>query len=100
LPAIRGEINIGVALTEPEAGSDAAGIRTRARRDGSDFILTGAKHFISDADFADSFIVTAVTDPDKGARVITAFLVDRTEPGFRLGRMQPMMGLHGTGNGE
>lgn len=100
LPAIRGEINIGVALTEPEAGSDAAGIRTRARRDGGDFILTGAKHFISDADFADTFIVTAVTDPDKGARGITAFLVDRTEPGFRLGRMQPMMGLHGTGNGE
>lgn len=99
-PAIRGEINVASALSEPEAGSDAAGIRTRAIRSGSDFILNGAKHFISDADIADSFIVTAATDPEKGARGITTFLVDRTMPGFALGRAQPMMGLHGTNTHE
>ncbi|MCO5129037.1 MAG: acyl-CoA dehydrogenase family protein [Xanthobacteraceae bacterium] len=99
-PAVRGDINIAFAMTEPNAGSDAAGIRTHAKRDGSDFIINGSKHFISDADVADGFIVTAVTDPAKGKRGISTFLIDRGTPGFTVGRTQYMMGLRGTNNCE
>ena len=98
--AVSGEINVALAMTEPSAGSDAAGIRTQARRDGDDFILNGNKHFISDADVADAFIVTAVTDPSRGARGISAFLVDRDTPGFTVGRVQYMMGLRATNHSE
>lgn len=100
LPAVRGEINVAVGLTEPEAGSDAAGIRSHARRDGDDYVLSGTKHFISDADIADAFIVTAVTTPEKGAKGISAFLIDRDMPGFSIGRRQKMMGLRGTNHAE
>ncbi len=98
--AVSGEINVALGMTEPGAGSDAAGIRTQARRDGDDFVLNGSKHFISDADLADAFIVTAVTDPSKGARGISAFLVDRDTPGFKVGRVQYMMGLRATNHCE
>jgi acyl-CoA dehydrogenase len=98
--AVTGEINVALGMTEPNAGSDAAGIRTQARRDGDDFILNGTKHFISDADVANAFIITAVTDPTKGARGISAFLVDRDTPGFTIGRVQYMMGLRATNHNE
>lgn len=98
--AVSGEINVALGMTEPGAGSDAAGIRTQARRDGDDFVLNGSKHFISDADVADAFIVTAVTDPSRGARGISAFLVDRDTPGFTVGRVQYMMGLRATNHCE
>lgn len=99
-PAVRGDINVALGMTEPNAGSDAAGIKTHARRDGDDFILNGSKHFISDADVADAFIVTAVTDPSKGAKGISAFLVDKGTPGFTIGRIQYMMGLRATNHCE
>lgn len=99
-PAVRGELDIAVGMTEPEAGSDAAGIRTHARRDGGDWVLNGTKHFISDADIAGAFIVTAVTDPAKGAKGISTFLIDRGTPGFTIGRHQTMMGLRGTNHAE
>lgn len=98
--AVSGEINVALAMTEPAAGSDAAGIKTQARREGDDFVLNGSKHFISDADVADAFIVTAVTDPSKGARGISAFLVDKGTPGFTVGRVQYMMGLRATNHSE
>ncbi|MEL3892012.1 acyl-CoA dehydrogenase family protein [Ferrovibrio sp. MS7] len=100
LPAVRGEINVALGMTEPNAGSDAAGIKTAAKRDGDDFILNGSKHFISDADVAHAFIITAVTDPSKGAKGISAFLVDKGTPGFTVGRTQYMMGLRGTNHSE
>lgn len=100
LPAVRGDINVALGMTEPNAGSDAAGIKTRARADGADFVLDGSKHFISDADVADAFIITAVTDPTKGAKGISAFLIDANTPGFTLGRTQYMMGLRGTNHSE
>ena len=96
LPAIRGERVVSIAITEPGAGSDAAGIRTRAVPDGDGFRLTGNKHFISDGGYADFFVVSAVTDPDAGPRGISLFLVDKGLPGFTVGRDQPMMGLRGT----
>lgn len=100
LPAVSGEINVALGMTEPNAGSDAAGIKTTARRDGSAYVINGSKHFISDADVADAIIVTAVTDPAKGAKGISAFLIDKGTPGFTVGRTQYMMGLRGTNHSE
>ena len=100
LPAVRGERTFSVAFTEPEAGSDAVAITTRASRSGDGWVLNGAKHFISDGLYSDFFIVTAVTDPDAGARGISTFILDKGRPGFTVGRDQPMMGLRGTSHVE
>lgn len=95
-PAVRGEKISCFGLTEPEAGSDAAQIRTTAERDGNGYIITGRKHFITDGDIADFAIVLAVTDKEKRARGgITAFLVDKGTPGFEVGPKQSMMGQRG-----
>ena len=99
-PSVRGERVFSVCFTEPEAGSDAAGIRTRATRDGDGWLLTGQKIFISDGLFSDFFVVSAVTDPTKGAKGISLFIVDKGMPGFTIGRDQPMMGLAGTSHIE
>jgi acyl-CoA dehydrogenase len=100
LPSVRGERTFSVAFTEPEAGSDAAAISTNAVRRGDEWVLNGAKHFISDGLYSDFFIVTAVTDPDGGARGISTFILDKGVPGFTIGRDQPMMGLRGTSHVE
>ena len=100
LPSVRGERVFSVCFTEPEAGSDAAGIKTRATRDGDGWLLTGQKIFISDGAFSDFFVVSAVTDPSKGAKGISLFIVDKGMPGFTVGRDQPMMGLAGTSHVE
>ena len=92
-PCVTGERVCSIAITEPQAGSDAAGIKTRAVRDGTGWRLTGHKHFISDGLVWDFFLVTAVTDPSKGANGISMLLVDKGLPGFTVGRDQPMMGL-------
>ena len=99
-PAVRGERVFSVCFTEPEAGSDAAGIKSRAVRDGDGWRLTGQKIFISDGAFSDFFVVSAVTDPEKGAKGISLFILDKDMPGFTLGRDQPMMGLSGTSHVE
>lgn len=86
LPCVRGEKVDCFALTEPDAGSDAASIRTRAVRDGDDFILNGSKHFISHAGDADFAIVFAVTDvievKGRPRNQVTSFLVDTNTPGL------------------
>ena len=99
-PTVRGERVCSIAVTEPGAGSDAAAITTRARRDGDGWRLNGAKHFISDGLVSDFFIVSAVTDPAKGVRGISLFLVDKGLPGMIVGRDQAMMGLRGTSHVE
>ncbi len=99
-PAVRGERVCSIAITEPGAGSDAAAITTKAVEAGGGWALNGAKHFISDGEVSDFFVVSAVTDPDKGARGISLFLVDRGLPGLTIGRDQPMMGLRGTSHVE
>lgn len=90
LPCVRGEKTDCFALTEPGAGSDANAIKTRARRDGDDFVLNGSKHFISHAGQADFAIVFAVTDTyehqGKTRNAVTAFLVDRDTPGLSMRR--------------
>jgi acyl-CoA dehydrogenase len=100
LPTVRGERTCSICLTEPEAGSDAAAIRTRALRDGDGWLLSGSKCFISDGLYADFFVVTAVTAPQAGARGISLFLVDKDMPGLTVGRDMPMMGLRGTSHVE
>jgi acyl-CoA dehydrogenase len=100
LPTVRGERTCSICLTEPEAGSDAAAIRTRAVRDGDGWLLSGSKCFISDGLFSDFFVVTAVTDPQAGARGISLFVVDKDVPGLTIGRDMPMMGLRGTSHVE
>ncbi len=88
---MRGDIHVSVAMSEPEAGSDANGIRTTARRNGEGWILNGSKHFISDADVASAYIVTARCEEG-----VSCFLVDRDTPGLEVGPMQEMMGHRGT----
>ena len=100
MPTVRGERTCSVAFTEPAAGSDAASIKTRAVRDGDDWILNGAKHYISDGLYSDFFVVTAVTDPDAGHNGISTFIVEKGMSGFTIGRDQPMMGLRGTSHVE
>jgi acyl-CoA dehydrogenase len=97
LPAVQGTRTCAIAITEPGAGSDAAGIATRAVRDGGGWRLTGAKHFISDGMFSDFFVVSAKTD---GRRGFSLFLVDKDLAGVTVGRDQPMMGLRGTSHVE
>lgn len=100
-PTVRGEKITCLALTEPNAGSDAASIETAAVWVGDHFVLNGRKHFISDGDIADFAIVFAVTDKALRARGgITAFLVDRGTPGFTVARIQPMMGHRGYHHAE
>ncbi|QRF24467.1 acyl-CoA dehydrogenase [Alicyclobacillus sp. TC] len=88
------------ALTEPGAGSDASSIRTRAVRDGDSYVLNGSKMFITNGGEADVYCVFAVTRPEKGSRGITAFLVEKDTPGFRIGRKERKMGLHGSSTVE
>lgn len=85
------------ALTEPEAGSDAASLRTTARRDGDDYVLSGTKRFITNAPYADLFTVFARTDAgDKSSRGVTAFLVERGAPGLSFGKIDKKMGQAGS----
>jgi acyl-CoA dehydrogenase len=90
LPAVRGERTDCVAMTEPEAGSDVRSMSTTAKRDGQDYVINGAKHFISHADVADFVILFAVTGVEQTSRgqrrLITALLVDRETPGLRISR--------------
>lgn len=84
LPVIRGEKASCFAMTEKDVGSDATRIQTRAVKQGDHYILNGRKHYITAAPFADFAIVMAVTDPKKGPKGITAFLVDADTPGYRV----------------
>ncbi|MFG1185499.1 acyl-CoA dehydrogenase family protein [Xanthobacter aminoxidans] len=84
----------GFALTEPQAGSDAAALRTRARRDGDHYVLSGAKQFITSGKNGDVIIVFAVTDPDAGKKGISAFIVPTDTPGYEVVRVEEKLGQH------
>ncbi|MBX6723368.1 MAG: acyl-CoA dehydrogenase family protein, partial [Dactylosporangium sp.] len=99
-PCARGEWLAAFGLTEPEAGSDAAGTRTRAVRDGDHYVLNGMKHFVTNAGVAGVYVVFASTDPERGAKGITAFIVPADTPGFTIGRLQHKMGIRGSTTGE
>ena len=100
LPSVLGERVFSIAFTEPEAGSDAAAIKTRAERSATGWTINGRKHFISDGEYSDFFIITAKTDSDAGYKGISTFIIDKDTPGLMVGRDQPMMGLRGTSHVE
>ena len=81
------------AVTEPDSGSDVAAIRLRAEKDGDDYVLNGTKHFISNGGAAETYSVFAVTDPAKGARGATAFVVEKGMEGFTFGKKEHKMGI-------
>lgn len=96
-PYARGETVSAIAISEPGAGSDPAALATRARREGSQWVLDGRKIWTSRAEQADWTIVMAVTDKARGVRGgISAFIVDRGTPGFVVERRIPMLGGHST----
>ncbi|HEV3056430.1 MAG TPA: acyl-CoA dehydrogenase family protein [Solirubrobacteraceae bacterium] len=85
------------ALSEPEAGSDPGGMKTRAIRDGGEWVLNGSKNWISQAGVADVYAVFAVTDPDQGhSRGITALLLERERAGFTVGTPEHKLGIKGS----
>jgi alkylation response protein AidB-like acyl-CoA dehydrogenase len=84
----------GFALTEPQAGSDASAIRTRARRDGGHYVIDGAKQFITSGKNGDMIIVFAVTDPSAGKKGISAFIVPTDTPGYKVVTVEKKLGLH------
>jgi alkylation response protein AidB-like acyl-CoA dehydrogenase len=100
-PLARGEKIAAFGLTESNAGSDAANIRTRAVREGDSWILDGGKVFITNGGYADIVTVMAVTDPALGARGgVTAFIVETSWPGFKVAREEDKMGIRGTSTAE
>ncbi|WP_286960881.1 acyl-CoA dehydrogenase family protein [Arsenicicoccus sp. UBA7492] len=91
-----GECLGAFALSEPEAGSDVAAMTTRARREGDHYVLKGTKRWITNAGEAGLYVVFAVTDPQAGARGISAFVLEATDEGIELGGLERKMGLKGS----
>lgn len=96
VPAARGEYLGAFGLTEPHAGSDAGATRTRAVLEGNEWVINGQKMWITNAPIAGHVIVTAVTDPERGKKGISAFIVPRGTPGLSFGKHEPKMGLRGS----
>ena len=94
-----GDIQASYCLSEADAGSDVASMRTRAVRDGDDYVLTGSKYWITNAGISDVYVVFAKTDPDAGGRGISCFLVEK-EWGIRIAKHEDKMGLRGSPTGE
>jgi alkylation response protein AidB-like acyl-CoA dehydrogenase len=93
-PLASGQMLGAFALTEPQAGSDASSLKTRARRDGDHYVLNGSKQFITSGQNAGVVIVFAVTDPEAGKRGISAFIVPTDTPGYQVARVEDKLGQH------
>jgi butyryl-CoA dehydrogenase len=100
VPLAQGKKVGAFGLTEPQAGSDAGSTRTRAVRDGDEWVINGQKIFITNGSIADITVITAKTDPEKGTRGISSFIVERGTPGFQPGRNEKKMGLKGSVTSE
>jgi alkylation response protein AidB-like acyl-CoA dehydrogenase len=96
----RGEGLFSYCLSEPEAGSDAANMKTRAVRDGDSYVLNGTKRWITNAGVSEFYTVMAVTDPDAGARGISAFVVEKSDAGVSFGAPEKKMGIKGSPTAE
>ncbi|MBQ7679778.1 MAG: acyl-CoA dehydrogenase family protein, partial [Butyrivibrio sp.] len=98
VPLAKGEKLGAFGLTEPMAGTDAQGVQTRAvlTEDGKEWILNGSKCFITNGSVADTFVVFAMTDPKAGNHGISAFIVERSFPGFSSGKHEKKMGIRGS----
>jgi alkylation response protein AidB-like acyl-CoA dehydrogenase len=99
-PLASGEKLCGFGLTEPEAGSDAASMKSRAVKKGDKYILNGTKCFITNGGVGEIFSVFAMTDPEKGVRGISAFIVEKEFPGFSVGKHEEKMGIRGSSTTE
>lgn len=96
-----GEWTPAFALSEPEAGSDPGGMRTRAVRDGSDWVIDGTKNWITNLGIADFYLLFCVTDPEAGhSHGISAFVVEADRPGFSVGKLEHKMGIRGSPTGQ
>lgn len=93
IPLAKGEKIGAFGLTEPGCGSDAGGMKTRAVKDGDFYILNGSKQFITNAEVADIFIVAAVSDPSRGRKGISNFIIEKDFPGFELGKKERKCGM-------
>ncbi len=99
VPALAGETVGALAVTEPDTGSDVAGIKTRAKRDGSDWVISGTKTFITNGAWADFVVVAAKTDPEAGHEGLTLFVVDSNMAGFEARKLR-MLGWRSGQTGE
>jgi len=97
---VAGEAQAAYGLTESGAGSDVAAMRTKAVRDGDDWVINGGKRFISNAGVASVYTIFAKTNPEAGHRGISCFIVPATTPGFEVSRYEHKMGIHGSPTGE
>jgi alkylation response protein AidB-like acyl-CoA dehydrogenase len=96
-----GEWSPAFALSEPDAGSDPGGMRTRAVRDGDEWVIDGTKNWITNLGVADFYVCFAVTDPDAGhSHGISAFVVEADRPGFEVGKLEHKMGIRGSPTGQ
>lgn len=95
-----GEYIGAFALTEPQSGSDAGGLKTTAVRKGGSYILNGSKIFITNGGAADLYLTFAITDPGKGRKGISAFIVEKNTPGFSIGKKEKKLGLLGSNTVE
>ena len=99
-PLASGEALGAFALTEPDAGTDAAGQKTVAKLDGDHYVLNGSKIFITNAGYADYYVVFAMTDKSQGTKGISAFIIEKDYKGFSLGTKEKKMGIHGSATYE
>ncbi|KCZ86156.1 long-chain acyl-CoA dehydrogenase [Hyphomonas adhaerens MHS-3] len=97
---VDGSLIAAIAMTEPGAGSDLQSIRTRAVRDGDEYVISGAKTYISSGQHADVVIVAAKTDPEAGAKGVSLLIVDADRPGFSRGRKLNKIGQHSADTSE
>jgi alkylation response protein AidB-like acyl-CoA dehydrogenase len=95
-PVARGEAMFSYCLSEPEAGSDAANMKTRAVRDGDDYVLNGVKRWITNAGVSDFYTVFAVTDPAARSKGVSAFVVEKSDPGVSFGAPERKLGIKGS----
>jgi alkylation response protein AidB-like acyl-CoA dehydrogenase len=95
-PLAKGDAMFSYCLSEPEAGSDAAGMKTRAVRDGDHWVLNGVKRWITNAGVSEFYTVMAVTDPEKRSKGISAFVVEKSDPGVSFGAPEKKLGIKGS----
>ncbi|CAM5386343.1 acyl-CoA dehydrogenase family protein [Streptomyces narbonensis] len=95
-PLAKGDAMFSYALSEPDAGSDAAGMKTRAVRDGDFWVLNGVKRWITNAGVSEYYTVMAVTDPDKRSKGISAFVVEKSDAGVSFGAPEKKLGIKGS----
>lgn len=101
VPALASGKTIGAwGLTEPAVGSDAAGMKTTAVREGGEWVINGAKNFCTNAPVAGTFVITAKTDPAKGSHGITAFIVEKGTPGLHIGKVEDKLGMRGSATSQ